>query len=154
MNITRLATLNDIDSLCRLYTDFHDYNASQQPNFSAAVIESGDYSKASIESDTDDIFVAIADDNIVGFVHVLETSTKPYPSIVAHKYAEIIDFFVLDDYRKKGIGKQLLNDVKNWAKSRGLEYIELMALSNNDLGIGFYVHEGFEIASHNMRLSI
>jgi GNAT superfamily N-acetyltransferase len=44
-------------------------------------------------------------------------------------YAQIIDFIVTAAHRKKGVGTKLMDAAKEWAKKRGLDYIELFVLS-------------------------
>ena len=87
---------------------------------------------------------------IVGFVHVEEEITPPYPAVVQHKYCSIVDFFVLPDYRKCGFGKALLEYVKCWSLKRDLEYIRLNVIESNDVGKSFYKKENFRTTSRIM----
>jgi len=88
---TRLATLKDIEPICQLYNEFFAYNAELQPKYYEAGKESGEYPKSVIENDKSDIFLAIENDVIVGFIHVKEAQTPPFDAFVPHNYAEIID---------------------------------------------------------------
>lgn len=63
----------------------------------------------------------------------------------------MIDIIVTEAYRKKGIGSQLIKVVKQWGKSRRLDYIELFVLSDAQGEIVFYEHENFQAVSHTMR---
>ena len=90
----------------------------------------------------------------VGFVHVEEDATPPYPSVLSHRFACIVDFIVHKQYRKNGIGQLLLEEVKRWTQSRNLEYIELMVLENNVIGKSFYEREHFVTVSRSMRLDV
>jgi len=137
-----------------LYTEFFTYNAAQQPKYYVAATEDGKYPSTVINSQNGDIIVAEIDQKIVGFVHVEEDITPPYSSVFPHKFACIVDFIVNQQYRNNGIGHLLLNEVKHWAKSRNLKYIELMVLENNDIGRNFYERELFSTASRTMRLDI
>ena len=153
MNI-RLAASYDIPAISALYTEFFTYNAAQQPKYYTAATEDGKYPNEVLNSQKGDIIVAEINRKIVGFVHVEEDTTPPYPSVLPHKFACIIDFIVNQQYRRNGIGRLLLNEVKHWAKSRNLEYIELMVLENNDIGRNFYERELFSAKSRTMRLDI
>lgn len=151
----RTAVLNDVPSICKLYEEFYAYNASLQPNYYCAVEEKGGYPQSVIKNNKSKIFVAVnEEDTIIGFIHVEENITPPFPSVAAHGYVEVIDFFVTDNYRKKGIGSMLINEAKRWGKSLGLDYIELFALTNAEGAINFYEHEGFELVSQTMRFSL
>lgn len=153
MNI-KLATNDDIQAINTLFTEVFAYNAAQQPEYYIATKENGQYPSAVINSQNGDIIVAEVDQAIVGFVHVEEDTTPPYPSVLPHKFACIVDFIVNQQYRKNGIGHLLLEEVKRWAQSRNLEYIELMVLENNDIGRNFYERENFATVSRTMRLDV
>ncbi len=153
MNI-RLAIHDDVEAISDLYTQFFTYNAEQQPKYYVAARESGAYPMSVIDSNKGDIIVAEIDNAIVGFVHVEEDATPPYPSILSHKFVCIVDFIVNKQYRKNGIGQLLLEKVKDWAKARKLEYIELMVLENNDIGKAFYDREHFATVARTMRLDV
>ena len=147
----RLATLDDIKPICGLYNEFFAYNARLQPQYCRAGKEKGAYPKATITSDNSDIFLAVEDGVAVGFIHVRQAQTPPFDSIVPHKYAEIIDFFVSAAHRKKGIGGELIDAAKRWSKARSLDYIELLVLSNAEDANRFYRRKDFATVSHTMR---
>lgn len=153
MNI-RLATHDDLRAISNLLSEFFAYNAEQQPENYVAVKESGQYPGSVIDSDTGDFIVAEINNIIVGVVHVEEDTTPPYPSVKPYKFACIVDFIVGKEYRKKNIGHLLLEEVKGWAQSRNLNYIELMVLENNEIGRNFYKREKFVAVSRTMRLCI
>ena len=66
----RLATLDDIASICRLYHEFWQYNADLHPVYYKAGTESGGYPKNTITSEKSDIFLAVENNTIVGFIHI------------------------------------------------------------------------------------
>ena len=150
----RLATKNDIKEISGLFTEFYAYNAMQPPKYYAASTESGQYPGAVIDSHGGDIIVAVIDGAIVGFLHIEEDKTPPYPSVAAHRFACIVDFIVTEHHRKAGIGHKLLEEARQWARARQLEYLELMVLENNDIGRSFYERENFSVVSQTMRLDI
>jgi ribosomal protein S18 acetylase RimI-like enzyme len=149
--LVRIANTEDIVSISQLYDEFFKYNNDLQPSFCAAVKESGLYPQSVIDEATGDIFVAEIDSAIVGFIHVEEDKTSSYPSVVQHRFACIVDFYVMHDYSKCGLGKALLEKVKDWSIKRELEYIELFVLEENSAGKSFYKQENFSITSHTMR---
>lgn len=148
----RLATINDVENISTLYEHFYAYNANQQPQYYKEAVESVGYPKYSIESNQDDIFVAIEDNTLIGFVHVKEDKTSPYDMIVQHKFAEVVDVFVEGPFRGHGVGPLLISAAKQWAKMRGLDYLELFVLTENENSRQFYEHVGFSAVSTNMRL--
>lgn len=86
----------------------------------------------------------------MGLVHVTEEKTPPYDCFIQHRYAMIMDLFVMEGFRGKGIGGKLLESAKQWVKSRELDYLELNVLAENKNGIQFYNHEHFKAVSHSL----
>jgi ribosomal protein S18 acetylase RimI-like enzyme len=134
-----------------LYEEFYKYNAQLQPEHYKEVSESGDYPRSVIEGADSDIFVAAQSQEIVGFIHIYEDKTPPYPPLVQHRFAGIMDLYVTSSFRRKGIGTQLIASAKEWAMARGLEYIELMVLNENVSGMNFYIQSKFTTALQTMR---
>lgn len=150
----RLAVSNDIKSICKLYSAFFEFHAKKQPYYCRAAEESGEYPQSVIESETEDIIVATEGDDIIGILHIIEKITPPYPSVVPHKYAEIMDIFVTETFRRNGVGKMLIIAAEEWAKSRGLEYLELNVIHENTGAFKFYRRNEFEPVTYKMRRKI
>lgn len=147
----RLATLNDIDQICQLYSEFYAHNANLQPKYYKAAKESGEYPRSTIMNADSDIIIALKDELITGLIHIRKMNTPPYAAIVAHNYAEIVDLITTTAHRKSGIGSMLMDAAKKWAKMRELNYIELSVLSESIDGQRFYKHKDFNYVSHTMR---
>ena len=147
----RLATLDDIGNLCHLFTDFFAYNAVLQPDYCNAAVEDGKYPEVVIKDKKAGLLIAIENGRIVGFMHVIESKTPPYASVVQHNYVEVMAFMVDASCRRKGVGSKLMNAAKQWGKARDLDYIELTALSNAKEANAFYQNYGFDTKAHVMR---
>ena len=150
----RQATLKDINEIAVLYQEFYALNALSQPEYYQEATETGAYSRSVIESRQGDLLIATEADAVIGLIHVEESKTPPYAPIVQHRFAEVIDLIVETSFRKKGVGTLLINAARQWAKNRGLDYLELFVLSENQGGIAFYHRTGFRTVSHNMRLTV
>ena len=61
-----------------------------------------------------------------------------------HRYARLVDLIVRADLREIGIGSSLLDAAKDWARSRGLEHLELNTLPENRDAARLYERNGFE----------
>lgn len=57
----------------------------------------------------------------------------------------VTELWVKDGYRKKGVGKALMNKAKEICLDRNHRVIMLETQSCNANAIGFYLHEGFEL---------
>ncbi|MHB1150699.1 MAG: GNAT family N-acetyltransferase [Eubacteriales bacterium] len=150
----RLAGINDIAGICLLYNAFFIYNTDQQPQYYKPATESGRYPKSIIENNSEDIYIAVDDNVIIGLIHIAEEQTPPFDCFIQYKFAAIIDLFIDENYRKKGIGGLLLESAKQWSKSRNLNYTELNVLAENENGIQFYNHNEFKIVSQIMRYTL
>jgi len=81
-----------------------------------------------------DCFLAFADGYPVGYAIVLET----YSSFLALPTLYLEDLFILEEYRKRGVGRALFNTAVNEAKHRGCGRMEWTVLDWNQLAIDFY----------------
>jgi GNAT superfamily N-acetyltransferase len=81
-----------------------------------------------------DCFLAFADGYPVGYAIVLET----YSSFLARPTLYLEDLFILDEYRKRGVGRALFDTALDEAKRRGCGRMEWTVLDWNQLAIDFY----------------
>ena len=147
----RLAIINDLEQICLLYNEFFAYNAEKDPVYCRAGKESGEYPKSVIESGGSDLIVADDYGDVIGFLHIKEAKTPPYDALRQNHYAQIIDFIVTASRRKQGVGTKLMEAAKQWAKKRGLDYIELFVLTGAVDERSFYRQSDFTTVMHTMR---
>jgi GNAT superfamily N-acetyltransferase len=79
-------------------------------------------------------FLAFMDGYPVGYAIVLET----YSSFLALPTLYLEDLFVLEEYRKRGVGRALFLESLEEAKRRGCGRMEWTVLDWNQLAIDFY----------------
>ena len=87
------------------------------------------------------IFVAEENEKIVGFITGEILSKKEWYTV---QLGTINNLYVLEEYRHKGIGKQLMQTMMNSFKEKGIETFELYAFSNNVDALKFYEKLGFK----------
>ena len=149
-----IACLNDLPHIKGLYEILFSSMAELQQEYFQAAMQDDNFIKSIIDSDKDDILIAKEKNQIMGFALVQEQTTPPYHCFVFHRYAYLMDIVVDPAYRGKGVGKALLQEVKDWAKNRELEYIELNVLTQNRRAIEIYEKTGYEECSKVMRMKI
>ncbi len=66
------------------------------------------------------VFVAEANSEVVGYVHIVIFNTLYYKSM-----ANIQGMVVSKEHQRKGYGKELMNAAENWAREKGIEMIRL-----------------------------
>jgi len=83
-------------------------------------------------------FVATVDGEVVGWVHIDVNETEKL-----HHTAELT-VGVLDEYRGKTIGSELLDRGVGWASNHGIEKIYNSLPATNERGIEFLEDHGWE----------
>ena len=153
MNI-EIADFNSLTEIKVLYEQLFSDMAKLQPQYFRTAMQDEEFIKSMIESERGDILIAKENNQIQGFALVQEQTTPPYHSFVFHRYAYLMDLVVDLNQRGKGIGKALLNEVKNWAKIRKLEYVELSVLTQNKTAMELYEKMEFMECSRVMRMNL
>ena len=81
-------------------------------------------------------FLVVFADEVAGYIGVQEICGEAYITNVA----------VFENYRKKGIGRELIRAACDGAKGRGCEFITLEVRQSNAAAIALYESEGFQPA--------
>ena len=101
------ANKNHIDGvsiLFDLYRQFYKYQKDLN--------NSQNYITKRIINNESNIFICLYNEKIVGFVQLYET----FDSLNLNKKLVLYDLYVLEKYRKLGIGRKLMNKSKDFAK--------------------------------------
>lgn len=87
------------------------------------------------------VYIAIDDDKIIGY---LAGSVNIENSYVTKSLAEVDNMFILEEYRKYGIGSKLMNQFKEYCVKNNIEELKVTASAKNHNAIEFYKKNGFE----------
>lgn len=143
-------TLKDIPKLIPLWMDEIEYHHTldseyylPNPTDETGVSEEEKYLEKAIKYDDPFILVAKKDDDIAGFV-TFEEGRADYPDTKIEHYGEVLELFVDKQYRKQGIGKQLLAAAEAHFAQRNVSWIKLQATMYNTPAIQFYERLGYE----------
>ena len=74
--------------------------------------------------------------------------------MAAKKIGIIYDVFVLDNFRRKEIGRRLVEKSLEWFKIKKVKYIDLGVDSRNEAAIKFWDSLGFSIYKFKMKLDL
>lgn len=140
----RPATYEDIPSLLKLYHCLFAEASHLQPYNFCAAEQTEDFLKTTIDDPKSTILTAVRDKEIAGFAVLFEENTPPYRCLTPHHYAYLMDLVVQPELREIGIGSSLLDASKDWARSRGLDHLELNVLPENKTAARLYERNGFE----------
>jgi ribosomal protein S18 acetylase RimI-like enzyme len=91
--------------------------------------------------ETDRIFIAENENHVfLGYVWVGEGTNM----MTGRKHGFIYDVFVKEEFRRRGVGKILLEKAENYCRERGLPRILLMVSVNNVTATRLYNTMGFK----------
>ena len=91
-----------------------------------------------------EIFVARIDNKVVGYV--LVTSKEGKSNGYRYRKQLLIDAMGVDEeYRNRGIGRELLNYLKKFAKDNGYTDLRLTVNEENENAIHLYEAVGFKV---------
>ena len=89
------------------------------------------------------VFVAEVDDTVAGFVCVLARVLPEEPDEDQVEYAYISDLAVVPSYRKRGLGRTLLQHAEAFARDRGAKILRVGVLAKNRVAWELYRKMGF-----------
>lgn len=132
ISIQQLVAINEIQAqqLCRL---------TAQLGYANEPVAFAQRLQNLISSKTDSIFIAIADDQIVGWIHGTYQLTLESPAFV-----EILGLVVEAGFRGQQIGKKLVKAVKTWSQAFEVEKMRVRCNVVRLASHEFYKRLGFE----------
>jgi ribosomal protein S18 acetylase RimI-like enzyme len=147
------AAESHIPEIVEIWKEFMDYHSDIDPYF--ARNEEGhskfeEWLKELMKSDTALVLVAL-DRGMVLAYSLSQINQRP-PLFDKVDYGYIYDLAVKSEYRRKGIGEKMVDEILGWFKSRWIDRIELMVLSKNHAAFSFWNKQGFEVFLNRMYL--
>ena len=111
--------IKDVSVLFDLYRQFYKYQKDLN--------NSKNYLHKRIVNNESIIFIGTENEKIIAFVQLYET----FDSLNLSKKLVLYDLYVLEKYRKLGIGRKLMNKSKDFAKNNNFPKIELSTSIDN-----------------------
>lgn len=150
MKIT-VAKKDDLKQLQALYQILFSDMHRLQPFYYQNGEQNPEFILSMIKGKRSDFLLAERESKLLGFALVQEVETPSFDCVLPHRYAYLMDLVVHPQFRSHGIGTLLLNAVKDWARQRRLEYVELTVLQENAGAIRLYERESFQETMKTMR---
>lgn len=107
--------------------------------------------KQYIENENMCILVAKENETILGYVYGF---VRDNGSLYNKKVSILDALYVKEQYRGYGIARSLMKEFINWARKKGVTYIELSVCKDNTNAISLYEAEGFCIDKIILRKEI
>ena len=105
-----------------------------------------------LEDENATVYVAEVNGRIVGSGNVAIKQSKHYNNISHYAYIGLI--YVVPEYRGKNIVHLLMDNIKEWSKSKGITDMRLMVYDKNTVAVKSYEKYGFTKNLVEMRLDI
>jgi ribosomal protein S18 acetylase RimI-like enzyme len=148
----------DIEALCEIYYDFHEFHVCGVPTHlrSLGARERWDRSHLIgalgkiMQSDDSEIFVAKVAGKLAGLIEVYVRQDADEATLVQHQYVELQSLMVLSPFRRNGIGTQLVGVARQWAQEKGATEMRLGVWEFNEAAREFYEAVGFKTLKWRM----
>jgi ribosomal protein S18 acetylase RimI-like enzyme len=142
----REATLGDVGGLCRCYDELDALHREALPGLFRAAegpARSDEFFSRILTDENAALLVADSGSQIVGFVIVSVRETPDLSILVPRCYASIVDLEVRCEFRRRGVGRALMERAEAWARERGAGQVELNVFEFNQEAIAFYEAMGY-----------
>jgi GNAT superfamily N-acetyltransferase len=154
----RLMNAQDLEPLCQLYFEFHEFHVRGVPERLLSLGDPGTFDCSELCATLQDImrdddaaiFVALTARQLLGLAEVYLRQDEPHPARVAYRYGYLQSLLVRDDFRQRGIGARLLDAAQRWAKEKGATEMRLETWEFAGGPQEFYEHNGY----HTLRRTL
>lgn len=160
MTIVRKAKIKDISIIAESAVELLKYHARFDSYF-APVKNAKDiytqYFKRCIYNSKKQLLVAECDGKFAGYA-LIEITSRP-PVLKIKNMGVVNDIFVVEEFRKKGIGKELFTGMLDWIKNKkanyeSLDYIELSVNIKDAVSQKAWAKYGFNEYMSKQRMEI
>jgi ribosomal-protein-alanine N-acetyltransferase len=131
--VIRLARMEDMQALCKLYNEFHEFHVRGVPDRLVSLEKTNPHHDAELRNNLDKIInqvdsvilVVEVANQVVGLAEVYIREDEPNPARVAYMYGHLQSLLVTKAFRRQGVGEKLLQAAESWAKGRGATEMRL-----------------------------
>ena len=120
---------DDCKDICRL---------SIQLGYTYPLEKTRDRIRYILDKTNDEVFVAVYDSMIIGYIHV-----SAYNLMYNDPLVNVLGFVVEEKYRNKGVGKRLLKAAEEYAKDSGYSGVRLTSGMDRKDAHAFYEKCGY-----------
>lgn len=150
----RKANKKDIPSLIKLNGKLADYHCKLDRFFKSGREIKGvkQYMLKSLKARNKKVIVAEDCRNVIGFMSGSIKKAKDFARPV--KMGKINTAFVLENYRRQKIGKEMIKIFFDWFRKRKIKYVELNVCTKNTIGVKTWQKLGFKEFIKNMHFEL
>ena len=154
--IIRFAKENELVRVNELRKQVNDLHVEGKPEVFKAGFndELRDYIYNIWDDPEQEIVVADLDGTICGFAvlhHIVKAAT---PFMYERDFIDVDEFCVDKDYRRQGVASEMITFIRNYAKEKGFNRIELNMWEFNRDALAFYETVGFKTYRRYMEMKV
>ena len=149
----REAIAADYADICDIFEEADALHREHLPHIfqkSPGPVRQQEYILGLLADENAGLFLAQVGSQVVGLVCVLAREAPAVPTFVPRRYATVDSMVVKQSFRRRGIGRALMERAQAWAQAKGLDNIELHVWDFNQEAIAFYEQLGYENLSRRM----
>jgi len=135
--IIRKADKQDAFSICKISCNDLGYECSSELVLNRL---------SNLDERRETVIVAQDNDMIVGYIHAEIYNTLYFESMI-----NILGLAVLNDYRRRGVGKALLKHAEGWARELGIKKVRLNSGAARKEAHNFYRAMGYNNEKEQIR---
>jgi len=144
--IIRKANSSDIESLCPLYFEFHEFHVKGVPQRLVTQAPFSEFNNSELSAslmrilDDEQAIILVAEvvGQRVGFAEVYIRQDEPHPMRMGYKYGHLQSLMVHEDFKGQGVGAFLVEAAEDWARERGASEMRLDTWEFAGDPVGFY----------------
>ncbi len=156
--VIRPAGTDDLQMLCDLYVEFHEFHVRGIPDRLISVEKMNPRHgeelrrklKEIIKENDSEILVAEISNQIAGLAEVYLREDKPDPARVSFKHGHLQSLIVTKAARRQGVGRQLVEVSEGWAREKGAAEMRLDIWEFGEGPLDFYERLGYRTLRRNM----
>lgn len=155
MMVIRPAGMDELEKVIPLWKEMMAFHAGLDPRFRPVPGTEGDfieYLRAGLETGEGMVLLAEQGEEVVGYI-VGHIKSNP-PVMLPPLFGYVSDIFVASARRRKGLGRDLFESLKEWFREQGVEHIELHVWHNNSLAQAFWRKMGFRDYLHRLHYEL
>ncbi len=144
--------INDIDAINVIFDEIDEMHREARPDFfkkSNEPFRTVSYYEK-FGADTDELFVADIDGNIVGFLEISIKTAGNVPIMIPRKVGFVDTLAVSSRLQRSGVGAALMEQAEAWSREKGAQSVDFMVWHFNDNAIAFYEHRGYSEVMRRM----
>ena len=152
----RTATVEDLDQICALADEIAEFHNKNEPKVFAQADRQRDreFWRSSIVQLDGTVLVAVKATEILGFITAKVSEALAPSFLVPRKVCRIGTIIVSSQYKRQGVGTQLLRSIEAWALAQSAVETRLEVFAFNSQALGFYSSLGYATQSHIMYRSL